>query len=318
MPTMIKPIDQDYKRVISAKFATTRKGDPITCRYCTNTVVIGRDFAAADGLGKWHNVCSTCSQSRPAQVTGLVTKVEALAATLTGVDLTDLAAQAGAIDTLTTAAIHGDENAARTVTPILLGILDQTRQAVTAVTTAADPINEQVEKLNGFVALGYLSGRDLTFAQSLVSQWNSRHFLSDKQRPWVTTLLDKAEAVAADIIVKPLTEAILARADGRPSLRFAIPSGGQNDLDFLAVYVGRVERHVGGVNNGEPVVYRLACAQAVTLGQRIMAMDDESFVAAQALYGQAMHQCGRCGSALTDQVSRAQGFGPDCITKNNR
>ena len=309
MPTMIKPIDQDYRRVINARFATKRDGTPITCRYCDNQIVLGRDFAAVDACSTWHNVCSVCATSRPAQVTGLVLKVEKLASTLSGDALAALAAQAGTINDLATAAIQGDDTAARNVTPVLLGLLDQTRQAVTVVSAQSDPFATEVERLRK--VLQYLAGRDITFATSLVSQWDSKGRLSDKQKPYVTTLADKGESVQADELLTPLTTAILARADGRASVRVAIPSGGANDLDFLAVYVGRVERHVGapGDVNKTP----LATAQAVTLGTRIMNLNDESFVAAQALYGQAMGQCGRCGSPLTDQVSRAQGLGPECV-----
>lgn len=316
MPTMISPLDQDYRRVIPAKFATNRQGEPITCRYCSNVIVVGRDFAAVDACSKWHNVCTVCADSRPAQVAGLVSKVEALAATLTGADLDALVAQASAIDSLCTAAIAGDVQAARTVTVALLGLLDQTRQAVTLVSVKADPTNDEVERLRK--VLPFLAGRDVTFATSLVTQWEGRGHLSDKQKPWVTTLADKGEAVEADQVLTPVTQSILARGDDRASLRFAITSGGNNDLDFLAVFVGRVERHIGGVNNGDPVAIKLATPQALSLARRIAEMSDEAFTEAQALYGQAMGHCGRCGSALSDQVSRAQGFGPDCITKVGR
>lgn len=317
MPTMTKPVSQDYSRVVPAKFSTTRKGDLITCRYCDTGIVVGRDFACVDGLGKWHNVCAVCSNSRTAQVVGLVKKVEALAESLSGDALNALVAEATAINDQATEAIGGNEAAARVVTPRLLALLDQTRTVVTQVSAASDPFAAEVENLRR--VLPFLTEtRDSTFAQSLVKQWDSKGYLSDKQKPYVTTLADKGAGVEADQTLTPITTAILARADGRASLRFAIPSGGNNDLDFLAVFVGRVERHVGGVNNGEPVVYKLAAPQALSLATRINEMDDESFVTAQALYGQAMARCGRCGSALTDQVSRAQGFGPDCIGKVNR
>lgn len=314
MPTMTSPLDQDYRRVIGAKFATNRKGEQIICRYCTNPIVVGRDFACADGLGKWHNVCTVCADSRSAQVAGLIQKVEALAATLTGTDLTDLITQAQAIDTLATDAINGDQAKARNVTPVLLSLLDQTRQAVTQVSAATDPFAAEIARLQR--VRQYLTiDRDATFADSLLKQWATKGYLSEKQRPWVTTFADKGETVESDALLTPITQAILARADGRPSLRFAIPSGGNNDLDFLAVFVGRVERHIGGVNNGDPVVFQLPAAQGLSLALRINDLDQPSFEAAQALYGQAMGHCGRCGSALSDQQSRAQGFGPDCITK---
>jgi hypothetical protein len=311
MTTMTRPIDSDYRRVIAAKFDRTRNGEQITCRYCDNAIAVGRDFAAVDAIGKWHNVCTTCAGSRAAQVAGLVSKVEALAATLDGDALDALVAQAGAIDALCTQAILGVDQAARTVTPALFGLLDQVQATVTVQAAVVDPFATEVDRLRAVLPL--LAGRDISFATSLVQQWDSKGRLSDRQRPYVLSLADKGEKVQADNDLTPLCAAILARVDGRPSVRFAIPSGGHNDLDFLAVFAGRVERHVGGVNGGQPVATHLPTPQAVTLATRILAMDDESFTAAQALYGSAMHHCGRCGSALTDQVSRAQGFGPECV-----
>lgn len=314
MPTMTKPIDQDYSRVISTKFAKTRDGKQMTCRYCSNDIMVGRDFAAVDGLGKWHSVCGVCATSRAAQVTGLVNKVEALAATLTGDALADLMTEAQAIDALATAAVQGDERSAVLVTPTLLAMLDKVRTATKLQAAATDPFAATVETLRRVTPV-LTDARDIKFAQSLVSQWDAKGYLSPKQRPYAESLAAKGEQVEGERALAPLTAAILARVDGRASVRFAIPSGGHNDLDFLAVFAGRVERHVG-TPDSEPLAHNLPAAQALTLAQRIMDMDDESFVAAQALYGQAMRHCGRCGAALTDLQSRTQGFGPECVKKS--
>lgn len=151
------------------------------------------------------------------------------------------------------------------------------------------------------------------FAESLVEQYGRKGHLSGKQMPYVEKYALAGEKVRDQDGLTAVTMNILARTTERASLRFAIPSGGHNSLDFLCVYKGRVERHVGAP--GEVRKIPLATAQALTLATRIMDLDDEAFNAASSLYGTAMHKCGRCGSPLTDDGSKAQGYGPECIHK---
>lgn len=148
----------------------------------------------------------------------------------------------------------------------------------------------------------------------MVEQFGRKGYLSPKQIPYAEKYTVAAEDAAAGDLLRPITENILARAPGRASLRFAIPSGGDNDLDFLCVFKGRIERHIGQPDS-KPRGIKLAMAQAVTLANRIMDLDDAAFVAAGALYGSAMKHCGRCGAALTVEDSRDHGYGPECWGK---
>lgn len=114
---------------------------------------------------------------------------------------------------------------------------------------------------------------------------------------------------AAQPSLRELTAIILDGAD-RQDLRFAIPSGGDNDLDFLRVKDGRVLRVIGG-RADQP----LAAAQAITLAQRLVDLGADGRDSAQRLFGQELGMCGRCGRHLTDEVSRSIGLGPDCAAR---
>lgn len=47
----------------------------------------------------------------------------------------------------------------------------------------------------------------------------------------------------------------------------------------------------------------------------VLGMTNAELVEAQSLYGQHFHECGRCGSPLSDDDSKARGLGPDCARK---
>src|SRR5687768_17420081 len=88
MPTMTSTTAlSHYRRVILSK----RDGTCTTCGAATRPNV---DFAAVDGIGKWHAYCAACAGSYAAQVAGLVKRSEALAAdapadVLAGISLPD-------------------------------------------------------------------------------------------------------------------------------------------------------------------------------------------------------------------------------------
>jgi hypothetical protein len=178
----------------------------------------------------------------------------------------------------------------------------------------AKPVNvdEDIDRLRK--VLDFIKDRDLSFAQDLVVKFDRYGRISDGQRKYVRKFAaagEKAqEIVQISEVLAPVTRQILARVDGRASVRVAIPSGGKNDLDFLAVFANRIERHMGapGSIRKQP----LAVAASVTLATRILELTDAEFVKAQHVYGEAMGECGKCGSSLSDLTSRARGFGPDC------
>jgi hypothetical protein len=102
-----------------------------------------------------------------------------------------------------------------------------------------------------------------------------------------------------------------------PAGRYAVASRtGNNDLDFYKVdrptegkWAGRtfVKRIIGG-HDDTPV-------RGAEARQALQAIVNAGTFAAGALYGQTIGECGRCGRHLTDETSRAQGYGPECITK---
>lgn len=70
------------------------------------------------------------------------------------------------------------------------------------------------------------------------------------------------------------------------------------------------ERHTGGP--GAVRTIPVGEASAIKLIDHLLALPDAEFIGAQVAYGQHFHECGRCGSPLSDKDSKARGLGPDC------
>lgn len=88
---------------------------------------------------------------------------------------------------------------------------------------------------------------------------------------------------------------------------------GEQSTVFLRVCWGTaygVEVHTGAPGN----VHRtpVGAQRAVRIMDNLLAMSTEALAKAQADYGTKMGACGRCGSPLTDDTSRALGLGPEC------
>jgi cytochrome c553 len=102
-----------------------------------------------------------------------------------------------------------------------------------------------------------------------------------------------------------------------PAGRYAVQSRtGNNDLDFF-----RVDRPTEGRWEGYTFVKRIigghddTAIRGAEARQALQAIIDAGTFVAGALYGQTIGKCGRCGRHLTDETSREQGYGPECITK---
>jgi hypothetical protein len=98
-----------------------------------------------------------------------------------------------------------------------------------------------------------------------------------------------------------------------PAGRYAIPSGGDNDLVFLKVdrptkgdHAGRLFLRLVVGDHADTNVPR---AQVRGYLEAILAAGPDE---AMARYGQELGSCGRCGRHLTDEDSRAAGLGPTC------
>lgn len=116
---------------------------------------------------------------------------------------------------------------------------------------------------------------------------------------------------------RALNEALAAVPKSKYALRFEdigaavsqVPSYG-NDTLFLEVkefrqtrYIRRLHGSVGGFSRS-----RLGTKDSITL----LKMIAEDPVAAARLFGTLFSCCGCCAANLTDEVSRAVGFGPEC------
>jgi hypothetical protein len=106
---------------------------------------------------------------------------------------------------------------------------------------------------------------------------------------------------------------VTVTAEQVPSGRYAITSGGDNDLAFYKVdwptdgpYAGQVfvKLVVGG--HADTRVPRKLVAGVL---ERIAAVGPAE---AMSRYGRELGYCGRCGRHLTDEESRAYGLGPKC------
>lgn len=128
--------------------------------------------------------------------------------------------------------------------------------------------------------------------------------------------LRKAQRIADKAASQPQV-APTNRYPDVPAGRYAVRSAtGNNDLDFFRVsrptegqWAGRtfVKRVIGG-HEDTPV-------RGAQARQALQSIVDAGTFEAGALYGQTIGECGRCGRHLTDETSRAQGYGPECITK---
>lgn len=106
-----------------------------------------------------------------------------------------------------------------------------------------------------------------------------------------------------------------------PNGYYAIPSvTGTNDLTFFRVFVNR-----GTVNpekKGQKLIKQVVGGKGESLPvgegwarKAIAILFAEGLRNSSALYGQEFKRCGRCHISLTDETSRARGFGSECYGK---
>jgi hypothetical protein len=118
----------------------------------------------------------------------------------------------------------------------------------------------------------------------------------------------KAEANAARVPTSTYQEV--------PAGHYAVPSRtGNNDLDFWTVQVGKgnwagrrfVKRVIGGHEDTD--------VRGAEARQALESIVKYGILEAGVLYGQTIGKCARCNRHLTDETSRNQGYGPECIGK---
>jgi hypothetical protein len=179
-------------------------------------------------------------------------------------------------------------------------------------------------------AVPVLAGtRDEEFAKSLLSQWTSRGWLSERQMPWAEKMVERAREAANPkpatttpaVDLSPLFGLFKTAMDNgmkRPRIR-ANPAGKEMSLSMASptssnpghLYVKVEDQYAGKITpQGEPKLAR-SCEdpEAVTASLVALAADPVAFAKA---YGKQTGNCCFCGLLLTDQRSVDAGYGPIC------
>jgi uncharacterized protein DUF6011 len=100
-----------------------------------------------------------------------------------------------------------------------------------------------------------------------------------------------------------------------PDGYYALPSKtGTNDLDFIVVVTRNTKRYVNRYLGGQGPVL-ITSAEQRAFAQQLSGKAPDQLLALSAVFGIQVGRCGRCGRSLTDQISRARGFGSDCWSK---
>jgi hypothetical protein len=148
-----------------------------------------------------------------------------------------------------------------------------------------DPSEQaRIDALRG--ALPTLSERDASFARSLISQWDERGRLSERQWPHVEALASATPKVT----VEP---GVFVLADGT----------------LIAVYRTRNGHLAGKVYDGEKWIYTSGAQRTAANGRKITAEE-------AAAFGRATGCCVFCARELTDDRSVEVGYGPVCAANN--
>jgi transcription elongation factor Elf1 len=266
-----------------------------TCTYCGARTLSGVDFAGVDTTGRWHAICRNCSESYAHQAQGLVARIEAAAEGLDDEVLAPIAAAVAAIDGETAEAIAGNRAAGMSVVPQLQRILADVEHAGTPVS----PLAAEVAALRA--NLGKLNAKDQSFALSLCDAFDRYGHLSDRQAPWVSTLLART-APGAEAAAKADPPVGLHRnADGR----------------IVKVYITQNGRKAGKVLTGHSFSYAPGAVRGLS--------EDTLLTEAEArAYGRSHGVCCNCGLALGEGdnamsstlSSLYAGYGPNCAQRH--
>ena len=299
-----------YKRVIEARFVTRQNGNPILCEACGNALVAGQALACTPGTG-WVSYCSTCA-AQPALAGIVKIALTRLVGVLDGADVpTDV--------------VHAVQHMAAQPTnaAAFLDAMRITNGATTAtIATAARAENKvklQGDPLYEGLVLAidwHPKAREREIAESFVTQWETKGYLSEKQMAWGESIAAKARK-AEQAAQPPAPDYAIAVSAGIDALNlvdgyYAIPAvQGTNDLTFVRITTADSgQRRMLHIVGGKPeVTPGEAWCNMVLDGIRILGA-----ALAMARYGQAIGRCGKCHRRLTDQASRAAGIGPVCIT----
>jgi hypothetical protein len=147
-----------------------------------------------------------------------------------------------------------------------------------------DPSEQaRIDALRG--ALPTLAERDASFARSLISQWDERGRLSERQWPHVESL-----AATPKVTVEPGV--------------FILDSG-----TLITVYRTQRGHLAGKIWDGEKWIYTSGAQRSAANGRKITAEE-------AAAFGHATGCCVFCARELTDDRSVHVGYGPVCAANN--
>ncbi len=191
-------------------------------------------------------------------------------------------------------------------------------------------MQEQIDSLRD--ALPKLAGRDLEFAQSLIDQWAKRG-LSEKQKPWVTRLIERATKPAPEPMQIGAIEPIVALIQqAKSKLKWPSILLGDSDTQMRVSVAGSMSKCPGAINvtsidrdadgrrtwfgrihptgQYEPAM-KLSKAETDKIGALLVCFaEDPAGVAAS--YGHRTGHCCFCNLKLDDERSTAVGYGKTC------
>lgn len=276
-----------FSRAISTRYAGT-------CTFCSAATVPSVDYAAVNGRGKWIAVCATCAVSIPAQVAGVVRSIEALAE-----GREDLAGALDGIDmTVLSTVLDGSADEATSFT--MLANLTACRDLIGKAVTPKDAL---VETLRLLVADVKASPRNRTFAESLVSQYDDRGSLTDRQREAAQRMVTNVATPAT-----PITNGLyVVGPDGEWSSFWIVRTGRQSGNQYAM-------RLVQAPREGAKLVWEYVKGGMATVRRGRAATAAEA-----AALGHTTHHCCFCGLDLTDDGEGRSvdvGYGPVCARKN--
>lgn len=276
-------------RRFSRTIVTKRDG---RCYFCQQPTTTGVDYAAVNASGAWTSVCVSCSATLAAQAAGLVTSINAAAE---GHDVDEDAILMPTTENLL-ATLQGTAGEALAYDTIL------------ALITARDMVLQQfldsvaplacIPGLRAIAADATAKPRDRDFALSLVSQYDRKGSLSERQVAAAEQMISRSGsgAVAAP---GALENGLYLHDNGRIYKLYTTQNGrqGAKVLQVEASH-GSFQYLAGGT--------RLV-AQAVADGFAHALTQDE----AQA-FGRLHGFCCNCAKDLDDDRSLAVGYGPVC------
>lgn len=294
MSTSALTTDPTYKRVIAARFVTKfDKVTPIPCTTCDAPLVMGQAFAALRTDGGWDSYCATCAGSERSQLAGLIQVLSARGITITGPAQDAVIAYSGG---------SGKFLAARSALQALLaGVVAAAAEQAKAEIIAGLADDEDYAGLALFVQ--YCSARDREFATSLLSQWENRGSLSERQMVYAVKFATKGHKLAA-------------AAEPDPDVEPGLYIDGQVVTRIYTRSHRLLARTFNGTTFNTDVTGVRRVFKGLALGTIRLLTGDEA-----RAYGRQHQRCFNCLSIgrpgeLSDDRSIAAGYGETCADNN--